>query len=517
MATPEAVETSRRDDRAPRKLAALVETWLILDFFGDARRTGEPSSSLTSTIFTQSFLALVFAALTFDDQISATAYVAANLSLSTLLLGVGLGTGTEDRERRLADAFLVATSPSRRTLLPIARAIHASIQTTLVGVGMALPPAILAGFVAGSPLATLAYLALAVLLAGCAAGAFDLLVRMTDRVGGPIRAALVAGTTKATALGAGLLAFATSLPHLDESLAAIPYGAAIAWAWPPYWAARLMTAPALEPAAALAGLAVSLTALHLLLGETPEDRPSRPRTRPRHGLLDRLQDRLAGDDAPLRGTASWTATMLFRSPGFRARVLPLFGIPLAMALLALDSDRGEHGTALLGVTLQLPAIYLPFLIAFLPHADHAGAAWLFETAPRHGPRLAREAALLALAVRLLLPFHAAAAAALVLLTGTPPGPALALPALGFATGVGVAVLALRRLEHTPFTQRHDDPPALEFGGLLATGLVLAAVGIQASTLAASTTGALVCAAPAILAAIHLRNAPRRLRAHPATP
>jgi hypothetical protein len=61
---PEPVDTSQSTDRAPRKLAALVETWLILDFFGDARRTGEPSSSLTSTIFTQSFLALVFAALT---------------------------------------------------------------------------------------------------------------------------------------------------------------------------------------------------------------------------------------------------------------------------------------------------------------------------------------------------------------------------------------------------------------------------------------------------------------------
>ena len=172
---------------ARRKVGALIEAWLILDFFGDARRTGEPSSSLTSTIFTQSFLALVFAALTFDDQISATAYVAANLSLSTLLLGVGLGTDPGERERRLADAFLVATSPNRRTLLPIARAAHASIQTTLVGVGMALPPAILTGFVQGSPLATLAYLALAVLLAGCAAGAFDLLVRAVDRAGGPIR------------------------------------------------------------------------------------------------------------------------------------------------------------------------------------------------------------------------------------------------------------------------------------------------------------------------------------------
>ncbi|MDA0373091.1 MAG: hypothetical protein O2865_04860 [Planctomycetota bacterium] len=495
---------------ARRKVGALIEAWLILDFFGDARRSGEPSSSLTSTIFTQSFLALVFAALTFDDQISATAYVAANLSLSTLLLGVGLGTDPGERERRLADAFLVATSPNRRTLLPIARAAHASIQTTLVGVGMALPPAILTGFVQGSPLATLAYLALAVLLAGCAAGAFDLLVRAVDRAGGPIRAALVAGTTKAAVLGVGLLAFATSLPHLDESLAEIPYGTAIGIAWPPYWAARVLTTLAPGPGLALLGLALALVGLHLVLGEAPEDRPSRPRSRPRRGLLDRLQDALCGDDAPLRGTAAWTAAMLFRSPGFRARVLPLFGIPFAMALLALRADQGRNGVALLGVTLQLPAIYLPFLVAFLPHADHAGAAWLFETAPRHGRRLAREAALLALSVRLLLPFHAAAILLLVA-AGFPFGPAVALPTFGFATGVGVAALSLRHLEHTPFTQRHDDPPALEFGGLLAIGLVLAALGIGASVVTATPLGALSCVAPALLAATHLRSAPRRLR------
>jgi hypothetical protein len=507
MTTPEAVASP---GAWRRKLAALVETWLVLDFFGDARRSGEPSSSLTSTIFTQSFLALVFAALTFDDQIGAAAYVAANLSLSTLLLGVGLGTEPADRERRLADAFLVATSPNRRTLLPIARAVHASIQTTLVGVGMALPPAILTGFVTGSPLATFAYLALAVLLAGCAAGAFDLLVRAVDRLGGPIRAALVAGTTKAAVLGVGLLAFATSLPHLDESLAAIPYGAAVGLAWPPYWAAKLLTAPALGPAASLAGLAAALVTLHLLLGEAPEDRPSRPQSRPRQGPLDRLQDALTRDDAPLRGTTSWTAAMLFRSPGFRARVLPLFGIPLAMALLALRADQGRNGTALLGVTLQLPAIYLPFLVAFLPHADHAGAAWLFETAPRHGQKLAREAALLALSIRLLLPFHATAAL-LLAATGFPLGPALALPTFGFATGVGVAALSLRQLEHTPFTQRHDDPPAMEFGGLLAIGLILAALGIGASTVTTTPLGVLSCTAPALLAAAHLRNAPRRLR------
>ena len=87
---------------------------------------------------------------------------------------------------------------------------------------------------------------------------------------------------------------------------------------------------------------------------------------------------------------------------------------------------------------------------------------------------------------------------------------VALPTFGFATGVGVAALSLRQLDHTPFTQRHDDPPALEFGGLLAIGLVLAALGIGASVVAATPVGVLGCTAPALLAALHLRNAPRRL-------
>ena len=88
----------------------LVHTWLTLDFFGDARRRGGASSTLTTTIFTQSFLALIVAALLYPET-PPIPFAAANLSLSSLLVAIGL-LGDEDRiGRRRANQVLLALHP----------------------------------------------------------------------------------------------------------------------------------------------------------------------------------------------------------------------------------------------------------------------------------------------------------------------------------------------------------------------------------------------------------------------
>lgn len=495
-----------------RKALALVHAWLVIDFFAETRRTGQPGSSLTSTIFTQSFVALVFAALSFDSSIGLVAYASANLSLSTLLIGVGMLADPDVAERRAADRTLVSTAPVPRTLLPVARFLHATFHLGLVTVGTAIPPAVLAGFVAGTAWAVPAYLALAVVLAGTASGALALLVRLVLVLGGSVRAALVAGTVKALLLGGGLIAFALCLPHLDETADAIPGGRAAANAWPPYWASRLLDDPVANVVygLAIAALAAALLAMALALGD-PDDARSASRIGSRRpGPLGLLERKWAGS-GPLLGVTEWTSAMLFRSPGFRARVLPLFGIPVAMALLAFGEQGTRERAALLGVTLQLPAIYLPFLVAFLPHADHAGAGWVFETSPFHSRKLAREAAVLSLAVRIMLPVQIVAGLAIAAL-GLGAGRAIALATFSFGLSVLVTAFATRRIEHVPFTADQDEPPELEFGGLVGISLALAALGIGFGLVAASPAGIAGGVASSALAAHFLSRAPRRVAA-----
>ena len=69
-------------------IRALVGSWLLLDFFGDARRTGGVSSTLTTTIFSQSFVSLGAAALLYPE-VPPVPFAAATLSVSTLFVAIG--------------------------------------------------------------------------------------------------------------------------------------------------------------------------------------------------------------------------------------------------------------------------------------------------------------------------------------------------------------------------------------------------------------------------------------------
>ena len=136
----------RADVSAPRvsvQVAALIRAWLLLDFFGDARRSGEDTgSSLTTTIMWQSLLAFLFAMLLYPE-VPPVPFAAANLCLSTLLIGVG-ALGDEQRPTRLAaDATLLAGAPVSSAAVVLARSGHAAFHLALVTTGMAISPAIL--------------------------------------------------------------------------------------------------------------------------------------------------------------------------------------------------------------------------------------------------------------------------------------------------------------------------------------------------------------------------------------
>ena len=128
---------------------ALIRAWLLLDFFGDARRAGEGNgSSLTTTIMWQSLLAFAFAVLLYPD-VPPIPFAAANLCLSTLLIGVG-ALGDEQRPLRLAaDENLLAGAPVSDATVVAARSGHAAFQLVLVTTGMAISPAILLGHLTG--------------------------------------------------------------------------------------------------------------------------------------------------------------------------------------------------------------------------------------------------------------------------------------------------------------------------------------------------------------------------------
>jgi hypothetical protein len=490
-----------------RRVAPLVHAWLILDFFGDSRRREQGGSTLTSTIFTQSFIALLLAAVLFDADAQPVSYAAANLSLSTLLVGLGTLADPQRADRRAADRVLTGTSPLPRVAVPLARLAYAAFQLVLVTTGMAIPAAILLFWVAQKQLWIVpCYVAVASLTAGLLAGALALALRALTRWYGASIAALLAGSLKAILLGSGFLGFALYLPHVSGTLADLPLGALIAVAWPPYHAARWLAAPVEGIAflGVLVGAGVVLFAATVLVGDEARSHAA-PLSR-RRSLSTRLEQRIAAN-APVRGATAFIAAMLFRSPGFRARVLPLFGMPLAMVLLAFWQQDARERQLLIGVTLQLPAMYLPFLVMFLPFAEHQGSAWLFRTSPHDSIRLARQASLIAVAIRILLPIHAVALPVMVV-GGRDVAVAASLSVFSWGIAVLLAELALRRLDCMPFTSQDADDPGVDFGGMLGLALVLTAGGAGFALVAGSAPGLGLAALAGGAAGARLRRAGR---------
>ncbi len=484
---------SGRTNRHP--VRALVHAWLVLDFFGDARRHGGDASTLTTTIFSQSFLALVVAALLYPEP-PPVPFAAANLCLSTWLVALSAFDTEPPAHRRLADRVLLGSSPIGRWPAMTAHLLHAACSTMLITIGMALPPGILLACREHAPLLAPLYVLAACASAGLAIGTLSVAVRAARRLLGGQGAALVAGTSKALLLAFGVAVFALSMSALRHDADALPIGRLGAALLPPYHLAKALAEPEeawrLLP---LAGTAALLVLLAVWLGDGERDRHTRTTTA---GHWQRLVRHLAGH-RPDAGLAAFTATMLWRSPGIRARVLPLLGMPAAIAYLAWRGSDERSRFLFTTMALQFPAIYLPFVIAMLQQADQQGSRWLFDSAPSVPLPRVQRAVWLALVSHLLLPVHIAALIALLLI-GLSPLRALPVSLFAFGAGSSLARAMVRGLRDLPFS---DDQPiaAGELGDLMAFGLVLAGAG--AAVALAPTAGQIgaAIASLAVLAAL----------------
>ncbi len=500
------------------RILALVHAWLVLDFFGDSRKSGQPGSSLTTTIFTQAFIGLVFAILVVSEPPyeNDVAYLAANLSLSTLMVGIGLLGDPQRYKRTLADEIVARTAPLPATALTLARALHGGFHLCLVTVGMALPPAVIAYWVCGQELwVTPAYLAVACLSAGIMAGCLAVFTRAVHLLFGPARAQLAVGTLKALLLGGGFLLMVVCLRHLEGTAADVPLGPASAWAWPPYWGARFVGDPR-----SWWFLAYLLTACVLLYAVSSTMQTAALRRRanrpPRHRWLETLDQAIARRGA-LLGATAFISTMIYRSPGFRARVLPLFGLPFAMVLLSFTAaGEPQARRLLLGVALQFPAIFMPFLVAFMPRSDHERAGWMFQQSPHVTPALFRAASLIALTTHVILPVHVTALIA-VLTFGehTPAAAGLGLALSLFSTSIAVLVTrtSVQNLEHMPFTVDEDsDQGGSDMGGVLTGALVLPLLGGGFAFLADGVLGLLIAVFVGAAAFLCISSARRHAQA-----
>ena len=217
----------------------------------------------------------------------------------------------------------------------------------------------------------------------------------------------------------------------------------------------------------------------------------------RPGPLLAMVRAMAGPPAD-RGLAVFTATMLWRSPGLRSRVLPLLGVPAAMAFLALRGSDDRSSPLLATMALQFPAIYLPIVIAFLPQADQQGCRWVFDSGPELPPERTQRAVWLALVLHLLLPVQLVALTAM-LIAGQ--SPAEVLPASGFALGSGglAARFMVRSLDDLPFCRDREPTAGPDLGNLLTFGILLAVAGAGAALLPTTAAAALAAGTLAILA------------------
>lgn len=455
-----------------KKIRALIHAWLVLDFFEDARRTGGTGSSLTTTIFTQSFLALVFAALLYPET-PPVPFAAANLCLSSLLVAIGMLGSQDQLHRRRAERHLLDPAPIGRATVVFARSGHAAFYVCLVTIGMALPPAVLLAYLQHSWSSAIGYIVLACACSGLATGALGVGMRMLVRWFGHARAALLAASGKAVLLGGGFVLFALGLQCLQKDAAALPIGRVGAELLPPYHAAKLLGAGGEEAWRILPLLGGGALLLLLSMLSLEVESPRRARAGPWDPLRQLL--RLSARRGPRLGIAEFVAVSMWRSAGFRSRVLPLLGLPAGMAFLSLQGEEQQNGDVLMCVLLQIPAIYLPFLIAFLPRADQTDTAWVFGLAPGLSHGLVQDATWRALVTHVLVPVHAIG---LLLLLGFSSNRLDATAASLFALGVAVvaARAMVRSLDDIPFTQSREADAGTDLGGLFGAAVVLGGLG-----------------------------------------
>jgi hypothetical protein len=184
------------------------------------------------------------------------------------------------------------------------------------------------------------------------------------------------------------------------------------------------------------------------------------------------------------------------------RTYPLLAVPLLFAWVASGTQPGEQREAFLALLLFTPGFYLPVLLAHVPASSSHTARWLLDTGPFDRTALER-GAFKAVAVRYVLPLHAALGLLAWQQAGADTALRLALPA------TFVTLLVLRPLYRVtaadlPLSippEEAGDPNALT-APLMMAGIGLAVVALIANAALATPAAGLVAAL--VLGALEIR-------------
>ncbi|MCA8971401.1 MAG: hypothetical protein KDC95_16530 [Planctomycetes bacterium] len=357
-----------------RQTRALLEAWLIQALFGKSRRAGQTGSgSLTPAVFSQGFLSWAFAALAFEGS-SPRAFVAGSLAFVTVLATSALIGELDDERERPADRDFVGATPTLPRTVLFARWMREAIVALLFAGGIAVPPAILAGFKAHSLLVPPLFVLAATLASSSFAVLLGSVTRIVAAIAGGARGSAFSSIVRAAIFGGGFVALLLGLRAMLAGPETFPGGRALLEAVPTTWFADAILGRSVMAVVATMLFIVGSGALAMAVSGLRERPSSGARRRIR--TLGRMVDVLVKDPVR-RAVATFTLDMLVRERSFRLRALPLLGLPAAAVLLALRADVGrERLPAMMALIHQLPAAYLPFLLLFAPYAENARAAWI---------------------------------------------------------------------------------------------------------------------------------------------
>ena len=462
--------------RATRQIRALLEAWLIRDFYGAARRTGSKgSATLTTTIFAQGFLSYLFASISYNEA-TPLSYLAGTLSFVGALALLSLLGSLQDSLVDPADRDLVRPTPLKTSTWYTARALHLLLYLSIFAIGLSIAPAVLARWNLGTWLALPVYFAGSLLLVATLAGLLQLPLLLASRLFGDDAASSLSALLRAVLLGGSFFGLALGLRAMLRGPESFPGGMELLQLLPSWWFAHAelwVLGQGGDPRWALLALIAPLVlAIALLaISSLPAKTFGRHRrSQGRDGLLLRLARPFVAGPRE-KGATAFVLALMGRERSFRLKALPLLGLPLGMIFFG---DREAEGI-FFALMHNLPLAFAPFLIHGLPYADDWRAAWILDSSPGWNLRLGRRAATLAFASLALL-----TQVGLYLFDLSGRDPLAALPTT--LTALGLSWLLLPRLtaglEQTCFSVDPEEfSPPSELNSALGLGLGLCLVSV----------------------------------------
>jgi hypothetical protein len=458
------------------QIRALLEVWLIRDFYGASRRSGSKgSATLTTTIFAQGFLSYLFASISYNEA-SHLSYLAGTLSFVGALALLSLLGSLQDNLIDPADRDLVRPTPLSTRTWYTARALHLLSYLSIFAIGLSIAPAVLAYWNLGTWLALPVYFVGALLLVGTLAGLLQLPLLLASRLFGESAASSLSALLRATLLGGSFFGLALGLRAMLRGPESFPGGMDFLQLLPSYWFAHAQLYVlgqggearwALLALAAPVVLAISLLAIAKL---PPKPSGRRHPSQGRDGLILRIARPFVGGPRE-KGATAFVIALMARERSFRLKALPLLGLPLGMIFF---SDRGAEGI-FFALMHNLPLAFAPFLIHGLPYADNWRAAWILDSSPGWNLALGRRAATLAFASLALV-----TQVLLYVFDLSTRGPMTALPTT--LTALGLSWLLLPRLaagiQQTCFSIDPEEfSPPSELNSALGLGLGLCLISV----------------------------------------